>query len=178
MFESQPRCPKCGLAMVRRARGRDGAPFWGCSTYPRCRGTRELAGDGRSAVEIGLPLRASARAGSAGGRRPDPLALGLSAGGLLMGIGFVLAGLTVWPSGYQLLGAVSICAFAVLVAASLFMPANLARRLSLRLVLVLLMVAVFAVALAPSTKWLGHYLIDSMLRSIATHTPPVPIPTR
>jgi hypothetical membrane protein len=95
-----------------------------------------------------------------------------------MGIGFVLAGLTVWPSGYQLLGAVAICVFAVLVAASLFMPAKLARRSSLRLVLVLLMVAVLAVALAPASKWLGQYISDSMLRSIATHTPAVSIPTR
>jgi hypothetical protein len=178
MFESQPTCPKCGLAMVRRARGRDGAPFWGCSAYPRCRGTRELADDRRSAAQIGRPPSASARIDPARAGRFDPLALGLSAGGLLMGVGFVLAGLTVWPGSYQLLGAVAICFSAVLVAGSLFMPANLARRLSLRLVLVLLMVVVFAVALAPASKWLGQYVSDSMLRSIATHSPAVSIPTR
>lgn len=36
-------CPRCGSAMVRRTarRGRNaGGSFWGCSKYPRCKGTR------------------------------------------------------------------------------------------------------------------------------------------
>lgn len=38
-----PSCPHCGSAMVRRTarRGmRSGRQFWGCSRYPRCKGTR------------------------------------------------------------------------------------------------------------------------------------------
>ncbi len=35
------RCPKCGAVMVRRDKVE--TPFWGCSTYPRCRGTIERA---------------------------------------------------------------------------------------------------------------------------------------
>jgi restriction system protein len=35
------RCPKCGAAMVLRVKVE--TPFWGCSTYPRCRGTVERA---------------------------------------------------------------------------------------------------------------------------------------
>lgn len=38
----QPTCPKCGAAMVRRTAKRGasaGNEFWGCSTYPKCRGT-------------------------------------------------------------------------------------------------------------------------------------------
>ena len=38
-------CPACGSAMVRRVakRGRNaGQPFWGCSRYPGCRGTRPV----------------------------------------------------------------------------------------------------------------------------------------
>lgn len=38
-----PNCPKCGAGMVRRVakRGKNaGNAFWGCSAYPRCRGTR------------------------------------------------------------------------------------------------------------------------------------------
>lgn len=34
-------CPKCGAAMVLRDKVEK--PFWGCSTYPRCRGTIERA---------------------------------------------------------------------------------------------------------------------------------------
>jgi len=39
-----PTCPRCGAAMVLRTakRGpRAGSRFYGCSTFPRCRGTRE-----------------------------------------------------------------------------------------------------------------------------------------
>jgi len=38
-----PACPTCSAPMVKRQakRGASG-PFWGCSTFPRCRGTRPL----------------------------------------------------------------------------------------------------------------------------------------
>ena len=35
-----PSCPRCGEAMQQR-NGRFGM-FWGCMSYPRCRGTRHL----------------------------------------------------------------------------------------------------------------------------------------
>lgn len=38
-------CPRCGSSMVRRTakRGRNaGGQFWGCSRYPRCKGTRSI----------------------------------------------------------------------------------------------------------------------------------------
>ena len=38
----QPICPDCRRVMVLR-RGRNG-DFWGCSAYPRCRGTRDTRG--------------------------------------------------------------------------------------------------------------------------------------
>lgn len=39
---SEPSCPRCGAAMVRRVAksgARVGQAFWGCSQYPRCKGT-------------------------------------------------------------------------------------------------------------------------------------------
>jgi predicted RNA-binding Zn-ribbon protein involved in translation (DUF1610 family) len=42
---SKPMCPRCGTAMVIRIskKGRNvGQQFWGCPTYPKCAGTREL----------------------------------------------------------------------------------------------------------------------------------------
>ena len=39
---SQPRCPNCTRQMVLRM-GRKG-DFWGCSAYPKCRGTRDIGG--------------------------------------------------------------------------------------------------------------------------------------
>jgi len=42
---AEPECPRCGSPMVRRT-ARQGAnagrDFWGCSTYPKCRGTRDI----------------------------------------------------------------------------------------------------------------------------------------
>lgn len=38
-------CPKCGEAMVRRVAkqgGGSGNAFWGCKSFPRCRGTRPI----------------------------------------------------------------------------------------------------------------------------------------
>jgi DNA topoisomerase-1 len=35
-------CPKCGAPMVKRTGPR--GEFWGCSTYPECKGTRNLQG--------------------------------------------------------------------------------------------------------------------------------------
>src|ERR1035437_4986802 len=40
---ANPTCPDSGSTMVRRERRSDGAAFWGCSTFPVCRGTREIA---------------------------------------------------------------------------------------------------------------------------------------
>ena len=37
---ARPTCPTCASRMVHRANRRTGEPFWGCSDYPRCRGTR------------------------------------------------------------------------------------------------------------------------------------------
>ena len=41
--QAAPTCPKCGSPMALRTAGRGpnaGSKFWGCSTYPRCKGTR------------------------------------------------------------------------------------------------------------------------------------------
>lgn len=38
-----PTCSRCGSAMVLRTRRKDGNQFWGCSTYPRCKGTMQVA---------------------------------------------------------------------------------------------------------------------------------------
>ena len=35
-----PNCPKCEAVMVRRNNARTAEAFWGCSTFPVCRGTR------------------------------------------------------------------------------------------------------------------------------------------
>ncbi len=43
-----PECPLCGKPMRRRTAGKGanaGKEFWGCSAYPECRGTLEVAGE-------------------------------------------------------------------------------------------------------------------------------------
>ncbi len=39
-------CPKCGHVMQLRANRRTNERFWGCASYPRCRGTRQLSESG------------------------------------------------------------------------------------------------------------------------------------
>lgn len=58
-------CPVCAAPMVRRSRRADGAAFLGCSRYPACRGTRDLA-----AVTVPLSPDNS--------RPPSPAALAFS----------------------------------------------------------------------------------------------------
>ena len=36
-----PYCPRCKSVMVKR-QSKSGAEFWGCSTFPKCRGTRNI----------------------------------------------------------------------------------------------------------------------------------------
>jgi restriction system protein len=33
----RPTCASCGIKLVERVSSKGGAPFWGCSNYPRCR---------------------------------------------------------------------------------------------------------------------------------------------
>ncbi|TYT26597.1 restriction endonuclease [Luteimonas viscosa] len=35
-----PDCPRCGVAMVKRTNRFTAATFWGCASFPACRGTR------------------------------------------------------------------------------------------------------------------------------------------
>ena len=47
-----PACPECGGAMVRRMARRgphSGEEFWGCSTFPSCRGTAPIHEDAAAA---------------------------------------------------------------------------------------------------------------------------------
>lgn len=43
--EAVPHCPICNALMVKRVARRgaeSGSTFWGCSNYPKCRGTRAI----------------------------------------------------------------------------------------------------------------------------------------
>jgi hypothetical protein len=45
LTDETPHCPECNAGMVKRKARRGanvGDGFWGCSGYPRCRGTRAL----------------------------------------------------------------------------------------------------------------------------------------
>ena len=42
-LESIPPCPRCGRTMLRRVNKTTKAAFWGCESFPNCRGTLEAA---------------------------------------------------------------------------------------------------------------------------------------
>src|ERR1035437_668552 len=87
-LRDEPTCPKCGAVMVRRVRGSDGAPFWGCSTFPTCRGTRELDTvanvDPQPKSTVGLSISRDLGRGL----HFDRLVLACGAVGLIIGLGF------------------------------------------------------------------------------------------
>jgi hypothetical protein len=37
-----PHCPACNSMMKLRTSKRDGGQFWGCGSFPKCRGTRAV----------------------------------------------------------------------------------------------------------------------------------------
>lgn len=39
----QTSCPKCGAHMLKRTNRKSGETFWGCTRFPKCKGTRHLA---------------------------------------------------------------------------------------------------------------------------------------
>lgn len=39
---NQSSCPRCGGEMVKRTNRKTGDTFWGCSEFPKCRGTRKV----------------------------------------------------------------------------------------------------------------------------------------
>ena len=41
---TEPSCPKCGQPMVMRTARATHDRFWGCSTFPKCRGTAPIEG--------------------------------------------------------------------------------------------------------------------------------------
>jgi len=43
---SRPTCASCGVKMVERKPAKGGAPFWGCTNFPRCRSTLQMARNG------------------------------------------------------------------------------------------------------------------------------------
>lgn len=156
-----PRCPWCRAAMVRRVRGSDGAPFWGCSGFPKCRGTRELA-----AGSDGGSHRAK-RDPSAGGRF-DRLVLACGAVGLVTGLGFIIVGLNSGPTTYSLVGVVLVGLVALVVLLSPFLPREFARGSALKIALFCVFVAVFIVVLGPFSNWFAQYWTGVIMHSIPT----------
>ncbi|MEN8205874.1 MAG: restriction endonuclease [Pseudomonadota bacterium] len=44
VLSAQPSCPTCSSPMVMRTARKTGSHFWGCSRFPKCRGTRNVTG--------------------------------------------------------------------------------------------------------------------------------------
>ncbi len=167
-------CPKCGAAMVRRERGSDGSPFWGCSRFPQCRGTRQLVDTGHTVPTFGPEAKPERRRG----RRFDRLVLACGAVGLAIGLGFIVVGLGVGPATYSLLGAILVALVGLVVLTSPFLPRDFARSSALKVALFCVVAAVFVVALVPVSGWLAQYLSGAILHSIPTPSAAAPTLTR
>jgi hypothetical protein len=169
---NEPTCPKCRATMVRRIRGSDGAPFWGCSTFPTCRGTRELvagASPNRTAAG-GEPMSRDRGRGI----HFDRLVLVCGAVGLVVGLGFVVAGMNTKPNTFVFLGAIVLATEAIIVLPSPFLPPAFVRSYALKFAVLSVCLAVLFIALDPVSRWLGQYFTDLFTQSIPTHSPATP----
>jgi len=54
---SVPSCPECEAGMVLRTRRYDGQQFWGCSSFPKCKGTRDYEKPGSTPVAAEEPKK-------------------------------------------------------------------------------------------------------------------------
>ena len=163
-----PTCPQCGSTMVRRERRSDGAAFWGCSTFPACRGTRELV-----PAAGGLRRRAAIADRPDGGLsvRYDRLVVACGAVGLLIGLGFVAVGLNSRPNTYVFVGVVLIALNAIVALPSPWLPQRFARASALRIALLSIFVAVFLIAWIPVSTWLAQAFANQMLQAIPSYSP-------
>lgn len=48
------KCPICGAEMVKRENHSTGELFWGCSSYPACKGTRPIS-EYEKMIDAGAP---------------------------------------------------------------------------------------------------------------------------
>jgi hypothetical protein len=160
-----PTCPQCGSTMIRRERRNDGAAFWGCSTFPACRGTRELA-----PAAGGLRRRPVITDRPEGGVRVryDRVVLACGAIGLLIGLGFVAVGLNSKPNTYAFVGGVLIALNALVALPSPWLPQRFARASALRVAFLSVFVAGFFIAWIPVSTWLGHAFANQMLQAVPT----------
>jgi hypothetical membrane protein len=100
--------------------------------------------------------------------------LACGAVGLLIGIGFIVAGLNSRPHTYVFLGAILLALVALVVLPSPFLPRDFARSYALKVAFLCVFLAVFFVALFPVSKWLGQFFVGQMLQAIPTHAPATP----
>ena len=80
-----PSCPECGASMVRRTAKRGsnaGGQFWGCATYPKCKGTRPAGPETDTDVMLEQPLQPLPVAWAEGARRSEFIPEYVSAGAI------------------------------------------------------------------------------------------------
>jgi ssDNA-binding Zn-finger/Zn-ribbon topoisomerase 1 len=135
--------------MVRRLRGSDGVAFWGCSDFPRCRGTRELVTDARGDPQPAAAFSVRVRRDVRPGKHFDRLVLACGAIGLLIGLGFIVVGFTVGPSTYRFIGAAALFLVAISVLPAPFLAPEAVRDLALRAAFLLVFLAMSAAAWRP-----------------------------
>lgn len=70
VVEGYPDCPKCQGKMIVRLRSRDQNPFWGCDSFPECRGIIDFE-EGKAQIPERGPVVESSEDYSGGGYDPN-----------------------------------------------------------------------------------------------------------
>jgi hypothetical protein len=159
--------------MVARKRGFDGAPFWGCSNFPACRGTREAVG-GASDLGLATVPGAQTKAARSRGIHLDRVVLACGAVGLVIGLGFIVVGLTSGPGIYAAIGAADLFLMALPVLLSPWLRRGYARSAAFKIACFIVFTTLMLILLVPISRVVGQYLADMIMRAIPTHSPAIP----
>jgi hypothetical protein len=159
--------------MTARRRGFDGAPFWGCSKFPDCRGTREVAG---GSPELGLAAVSGVQSTPARARgiHFDRIVLACGAVGFAIGLGFIVVAQTSGRMDYALVGAMCLFLMALPVLMSPWLPLGFARSSAFKLACFIVFSALFLVFLVPVATLVSQYMTDAIMHSVRTHSPAIP----
>jgi hypothetical protein len=106
----------------------------------------------------------------------DRLVLACGAVGLVIGLGFIVGGLTSGPGIYAAIGAADLFPMALPVLLSPWLPRGYARSASFKIACFIVFTTLMLTFLVPISGLVSQYLTDVIMRGIPTHSPAIPSP--
>ena len=104
----------------------------------------------------------------------DRIVLACGAVGLVIGLGFIVVGLTSGAKLYALVGEADLFLMAIPVLLSPWLPRGYARSALFKIACVIVFTTLMLIFMVPISELVGRYLADESMRAIPTHSPAIP----